>query len=92
MKFNIENLRKDANLTQKQVADVLNMSKSNYGHIERGFVDLTLEVAIKLTKLFNCSLNDIAGIKEDINITRSDFKKIKDATTQVLDIIKKYDK
>lgn len=90
MKNYMKEIRLSRKLTQKEVADKLFISQSTYNRIEIGSVSLTFDNAIKLTEIFNCSLNDIAGIKEDLNITRSDFEKIKNATKQIIEIIKKY--
>src|SRR5690554_1672388 len=68
VKLNIKKLREKSGLKQYEVADLLNLSPANYGKIENERVALTFEMAIKLTKIFNCSLNDIAGIENDLAI------------------------
>ena len=68
MKFNIKELRRAKKMTQKEVADALFISQSNYHYIENNKVALTFEMAIKLTEILDCTLYDIAGIEDDLEI------------------------
>lgn len=51
--------RREKNLKQVQVAEMLNIRPETYGHKESGRAFFTLPEAIKLAKLFNCSLDEL---------------------------------
>lgn len=87
MKHFIKEIRISKKLTQQEVADALFISQPSYNHIETGHVALTFEIALKLTEIFNCSLNDLAGIKTDLNIPG--FEKIEEKNVEIILYIKK---
>ena len=58
----LKDLREDADLTQKQVADLIGVSTNHYGKYERGETDIPLEKAVLLAKYYQVSLDYIAGI------------------------------
>ena len=60
----IRNLREDSELTQKQVADILYMHKTTYVRYESGERELPLNVAISLAKLYDVSLDYLAGLTD----------------------------
>lgn len=53
----IKALRKNANMTQEQLAEMCEISTSYIGHIERGSRKLSLETAVKLADCLNVSLD-----------------------------------
>lgn len=55
----LEMLRKAHNLTYKEMADKLSMSKAYYWQIENGNRNLYYKVAIKIAKVFNLKPDDI---------------------------------
>lgn len=55
----IRQLREDNDMTQKQVADCLNMKQPQYNRYERGFRDIPTDVLIALAKMFNTSTDYI---------------------------------
>ena len=57
----IRDLREDNDLTQKQVADYLNMKQPQYSRYERGLRDIPTDVLIKLAKLYKTSTDYILG-------------------------------
>ena len=59
----IEKLRKEKNLSQEQIAKIAEMSQSNYSKYERGILDISLSVAIKLANYFNVSLDFLCDRK-----------------------------
>ncbi|MCK1167801.1 helix-turn-helix domain-containing protein [Streptococcus uberis] len=62
----LKSLRKQAQLTQAQVAEKLNISQQGYGDWERGVKKPTQDNLIKIANLFNVSLDDLLGnVKED---------------------------
>lgn len=52
-------------LTQKEVAECLGISQPSYIRYENGSAEPTLENLIKLADLFDVSLDDLLGRKED---------------------------
>lgn len=57
----LRDLKEDADLTQKQVADLIGVSTNHYGKYERGETDIPLEKAVILANYYNCSLDYLAG-------------------------------
>ena len=61
MKLRIRDLREDADLTQKQVAEYLLCDQSLYSKYERGERPLPLELAVKLADLYKVTLDYLVG-------------------------------
>ena len=57
----LKDLKEDADLTQKQVSEIIGVSVNHYGKYERGETDIPFEKAIKLAEHYNVSLDYIAG-------------------------------
>lgn len=53
----IRNLREDKDMTQTQVAALLNCSQRIYSNYERGDVDIPTGILIKLADLHNTSID-----------------------------------
>ena len=60
-KLRIRDLREDADLTQKQVSELLFCDQSLYSKYERGERDLPLKLAIQLADFYHVSLDYLAG-------------------------------
>jgi transcriptional regulator with XRE-family HTH domain len=68
----LRDLREDADLTQKQVADLLFMHTTQYRRYECGDSEIPLDVAVKLANYYNVSLDYIAGrTNEKMGLTKS---------------------
>ena len=65
MRLRIRDLREDADLTQRQVAEELMCDQSLYSKYERGERPLPLEAAVKLARLYNTSLDYLVGLTDD---------------------------
>lgn len=61
MNLRIRDLREDADLTQKQVAEILLCDQSLYSKYERGERELPLSLAIRLADLYQVSLDYLTG-------------------------------
>jgi transcriptional regulator with XRE-family HTH domain len=61
MNLRIRDLREDADLTQKQVAEILLCDQSLYSKYERGEREFPLELAIKLADYYHVSLDYLVG-------------------------------
>ena len=58
----LRDLREDANLTQNQVAQYLNMSQTGYSKYETGENDIPTRVLIALAAFYGTSIDYILGI------------------------------
>lgn len=58
---NIRNLREDADMTQAQIANILNCSQVAYSYYEIGRRDIPTTVLIKLADLYDCSIDFLLG-------------------------------
>lgn len=61
----IRELREDHDLTQKEVADFLNMKQPQYFRYENGNRDIPTDILIALAKLYNVSTDYILGLKNN---------------------------
>ena len=60
----MRNLREDRDLTQREVARVINKSQQGYSHIEEGRAELKIEDLIKLCKFYGVSSDYFIGMSE----------------------------
>lgn len=58
----IRDLREDNDLTQKQVATMLNCSQQVYSNYELGQRDIPTDVLIALSKFYNVTTDYILGL------------------------------
>ena len=59
MNNNLKSLRKIKNVSQNDLANALSVSRQTVNSIENGKFDPSLTLAIKLTKYFNVSIDEI---------------------------------
>ena len=62
----IRALREDNDLTQKEIASILNMSQTGYSKYETGENDIPTKILIDLAKYYNTSIDYLLRIT-DIN-------------------------
>lgn len=60
----MRNLREDNDLTQAQIAKIINKSQQGYNHIETGRAELKIEDLIKLCDFYNVTADYFIGRKE----------------------------
>lgn len=60
----IRDLREDKDLSQKEIAALLNISQSTYSRYESGFLDIPSEILISLSKLYGVSTDYILGLSD----------------------------
>lgn len=65
MNLRIRDLREDADLTQKDVADNLLCDQSLYSKYERGERPLPLDLAVRLADYYQVSLDYLVGRSPD---------------------------
>lgn len=61
----MRNLREDRDLTQRQVAEVINKSQQGYSHIEDGRAELKIEDLIRLCEFYDVSADYFIGISDE---------------------------
>ncbi|HBM98375.1 MAG TPA: transcriptional regulator [Ruminococcus sp.] len=61
----LRDLREDNDLTQTQLVQKLNMHKTTYTNYEQGKRDMPFEIAIKIAKFYNVSLDYLAGLTNE---------------------------
>ena len=60
----LKDLREDNDYTQKYIAKILQMDQRQYSRYELGKYEIPLECLIKLSKLYNVSLDYIVGLTD----------------------------
>ena len=58
----IRDLGEDADLSQRQIAEIINMHKTTYARYETGEREVPLNIAILLAKHYKVSLDYLAGL------------------------------
>lgn len=58
----LKDLREDANLQQRVLADYLNIKQNTYSQYENGQRQIPIDALIKLAKFYNVSTDYILGI------------------------------
>ena len=61
----IRDLREDNDLTQSEVAVILNCSQVAYSYYEIGRRDIPTDVLIKLARYYNCSIDYLLGLTDN---------------------------
>ena len=82
----LKELRQKANLTQAEMAKIINISQSNYSKYELGTTQISIETLIKLATFFHVSVDYLIGNeqsnKESAN--KQDFRPAKKETIEKL--------
>lgn len=60
----IRDLREDANLSQRQISEIIHMHKTTYTRYETGEREIPLNIAVLLAKHYHVSLDYIAGLSQ----------------------------
>lgn len=58
----LKDLREDADKTQREIAEILGISRQHYSMYERGERELPMHLFIELAKYYNASLDYMAGL------------------------------
>lgn len=62
MKFQrIQDLRTDADLSQKQLGEILQISQRTYSHYETGSRNIPIEMLIRLANYYDTSIDYLVG-------------------------------
>ena len=62
----IRDLREDRDLSQTELAKILNMSQTGYSKYEVGTNDIPTKILIQLAKLYDTSVDYLLGITAEI--------------------------
>lgn len=57
----LQNLRTDANLSQKQLSEILHISQRTYSHYETGSRSIPIEMLIRIANYYNTTLDYLVG-------------------------------
>lgn len=60
-----KNLREDLDFTQEEIAELLNVSRATVNRYENDKYDMKFTYAIELAKIYNVSLDYIAGLTDE---------------------------
>ena len=62
MKFQrIQDLRTDADMSQKQLSEILHISQRSYSHYETGSRNIPVEMLIRLANYYDMSVDYLVG-------------------------------
>ena len=62
MKFQrIQDLRTDADMSQKQLSEILHISQRSYSHYETGSRNIPVEMLIRLATYYDISVDYLVG-------------------------------
>lgn len=64
---NIRKLRKEKKLTQDEVSKFLGIARGSYAKTENGINKITLDIALKLSRLYNTSIDGLLCLSNDNN-------------------------
>lgn len=64
-RIRMRNLREDRDLTQREVAKVINKSQQGYSHIEDGRAELKIDDLVRLCKFYGVSADYLVGLSND---------------------------
>ncbi len=62
----IRALREDRDLTQKKIAEILNMSQTGYSKYETGENDIPTRILIELSKFYDTSVDYLLNITDEV--------------------------
>ena len=64
----LRDTREDHDLTQKQVAEILETTQQVYSEYEKGIREIPLHRIILLAKHYNCSIDYLVGLSDEQKI------------------------
>lgn len=62
----IKTIREEKGLTQQQIAELVNMHRSNYSKVESGERDLSIDAINKVAKFFGMSIDELVNFDGNI--------------------------
>lgn len=65
MELRIRDMREDADLSQQEVADLLNVSQTTYSRYESGVLDIPWQSLVKLAQFYHTSVDYLVGLTKE---------------------------
>lgn len=62
----IRNLRIDRNLSQRQIAELLNVKQNTYSQYEIGVLNYPVDVLIKLARFYGTGVDYLLGLTDEM--------------------------
>ena len=62
----IKDIREDREMKQKEVAEFLNISQTNYSKYELGKINIPIETLKKMSILFDTSIDYLLGLTNEV--------------------------
>lgn len=85
----LRDLREDHDMTLKTLANILEISERTLSRYEAGVCEPTISTLIKISLLFNVSIDYIAGIKDIETITTTSVKEeLSEISEKINEILK----
>ena len=66
----IRNLREDKDLSQNEIAKILNCSQTTYSRYETGDLNIPVDSLIKLAIYFNTSIDYLTGLTDEKSLIK----------------------
>lgn len=66
----IKDMREDYDYKQSEIAKILSMTQQNYSNIENGVTEITADRLIKLSALYNVSVDYLLGLTNNPKINK----------------------
>ena len=63
----LKDIREDNDLTQQKLAEMLDMSQTGYSKYETGENDIPTQILIKLSRIYNVSIDYLLGETDNPN-------------------------
>ena len=82
----LKDIREDHDLTQEDLAKILQTSQQYYGKYENGKYELPFSRAIELAKFYNISLDYIAGLTDEPRTIQGTTKNITNIKGKITNI------
>lgn len=74
---NIRKVREQKGMTQQQIAELINMHRSNYSKVESGQREPSIDALQKIAKYFSMTMDELVNLKGKVPVE----EKIEDQTT-----------
>lgn len=65
MELRIRDLREDADLSQQEIADLLNVSQTTYSRYECGILDIPYRSLVVLAQYYKTSVDYLLGLTKE---------------------------
>lgn len=86
----LKELREEKGLSQQHLAEILNVSRQTISGYETGTIEPPFSTLIKLSDIYNCSLDYLAGRtkeKHNLNLLNKDTKEL---LLELIQVVEKY--